>query len=247
MNLKYDLTGQKFGKVLVLDRDYNYAKNHNLKTTNAYWHCLCDCGTYFSTQGRNLREGKTKSCGCLQKEKVSQLNYKDITGQTFGFWTVIKRSDKKDNAGCYYWYCDCKCGTKNIEVSGKLLRMGITQSCGCLKSRGEEKIANLLTQNNINFKREYIFNNFKLTGGGIPRFDFAILDNNNKLLYLIEYQGEQHYKFKGNIFTEEKMLYTQKCDKEKKEYCDNNNIPIIYIPYTKYNTLTINDLLLTNE
>ena len=242
---KYDLTGKKFGRVLVLDRDYDYAKNNNLKTTNAYWHCVCDCGTHFSTQGRSLREGKTKSCGCLQKEKVSKLNYKDITGQTFGFWTVTGRSNKKDADGCYYWYCNCKCGTKNVEVSGKLLRMGITQSCGCLRSRGEEKIANLLSQNNIKFIRQYIFNDFKLSTGGTPRFDFAVLDNMDKLLYLIEYQGEQHYKFKGNIFTEEKMLYTQQCDKEKKNYCDIHNIPIIYIPYTKYNFLTINDLILT--
>ena len=214
---------------------------------NSKWLCECFCKnkTRRIINGNDLRSGHSKSCGCLKSEKTSLRKSKDITNKKFGFLTALYPTEKRQQTNIV-WHCLCDCGNE-CDISIMYLENGHTQSCGCLKSRGEEKIANLLTQNNINFEREYTFKNFKLTGGGTPRFDFAILDNNNKLLYLIEYQGEQHYKFKGNIFTEEKMLYTQKCDKEKEEYCNNNHIPIIYIPYTKYNTLTINDLLLAVE
>lgn len=55
----------------------------------------------------------------------------DLTGQRFGRWTVLYRngSDSQRNA---MWYCRCDCG-KEKNVSGKMLRSGISQSCGCLK------------------------------------------------------------------------------------------------------------------
>ena len=46
-----------------------------------------------------------------------------------------------------HWYCNCDCGTTNYSVIGKSLRSGATQSCGCVKSRGEEAIAKILQQN----------------------------------------------------------------------------------------------------
>jgi hypothetical protein len=60
------------------------------------------------------------------------------------------------------------------------LRLGLIQSCGCLKSIGEEKISKILTDNNIPFEREKIFNDFKPY-----RYDFYV---NNK--YIIEYDGK---------------------------------------------------------
>lgn len=50
--------------------------------------------------------------------------YKDITGQTFGEWTVI------DYAGNGKWNCVCSCGTKRLKL-GTALRSGTTKSCGC--------------------------------------------------------------------------------------------------------------------
>ena len=61
---------------------------------------------------------------------------------------------------------------------------------------------------------------------------------NNK--YLIEYDGEQHFK-KDSIFNYE---YTHKHDLMKTQWCKENNIPLIRIPYTHYNDLCIEDLLL---
>jgi hypothetical protein len=76
------------------------------------------------------------------------------------------------------------------------------------------------------------------------RFDFGILDDNNNLIYLIEYDGEQHYNITGGWSNQEHLNNLQQRDKIKNEYCLINNIPLIRIPYTKYNSLTIKDLLL---
>lgn len=57
-----DLTGQKFGRLFVLEllpKDGKYRK----------YKCLCDCGMIKSIIGVNLTDGTTKSCGCLKRRK----------------------------------------------------------------------------------------------------------------------------------------------------------------------------------
>ena len=54
---------------------------------------------------------------------------KDITGQTFGYLTVIERANNTSD-GLAQWKCICKCG-KEVTVRGSCLRNGHTQSCGC--------------------------------------------------------------------------------------------------------------------
>lgn len=54
---------------------------------------------------------------------------KDLTGQSFGRWTVLGFSSRKGTT--YYWHCRCECGTERI-VFANSLRKGTSQSCGCL-------------------------------------------------------------------------------------------------------------------
>ena len=71
----------------------------------------------------------------------------------------------------------------------------------------------------------------------MARFDFYINDK-----YLIEYDGEQHfYKASNDRYN---FKETQKRDYYKNQWCKENNIPLIRIPYTAYETLSIEDLLL---
>lgn len=53
---------------------------------------------------------------------------KDITGQTFGYWTVLERD--QSTIGHVYWICKCKCGTVR-SVLGNNLTQGKSKSCGC--------------------------------------------------------------------------------------------------------------------
>ena len=142
-----------------------------------------------------------------------------------------------------YWICNCDCGSKNIEIAGERLRQNLTYSCGCINSRGEEKISNILAENNINFLREYKPKDFVLSTGGQPRYDFAILNSDKTISYFIEYHGIQHYLFTPQgRYNQEEIDKIDIRDYEKKQYCINNNIPLIEIPYYKFNNLTINDL-----
>ena len=78
------------------------------------------------------------------------------------------------------------------------LKNGSSLSCGCLRSSyGEILIKNILINNQIDFKKEYSFNDL-LSEKNIPlRFDFAIFKD-GKLSHLIEYDGEQHFSNKGD-------------------------------------------------
>lgn len=99
------------------------------------------------------------------------------------------------------------------------------------ESRGEIKIADILTSKGINFQREYSFPDLTASSGRPLRFDFAVFDDEGELEFLIEFQGIQHYepksKFGGN-----KGLYRQKYnDTRKRAYCYQHRIPLLAIPY----------------
>ena len=214
-----DLTNQKFGRLTVLERDYSKAKT--------YWICQCECRVIKSVWSRNLRTGRTKSCGCLNKEKTSERFLIDLSNHKYGRLTVLKRDLNKDKDKPY-WICQCECG--NIKsIQGSCLRSGVIQSCGCLKSKGEEKIAKALNDIQCQYKSQYEFQDLK---GDVDclKFDFAIMDKNENL-FLIEYQGEQHYKATDYFGGENEFKKRQKYDEKKRLYCKKNNFILIEIPY----------------
>lgn len=66
-----DLTGQRFGRLLVLNR---IAQNN--ANNKVVWLCRCDCGNTAVVIGSRLHTGKTKSCGCLIREKTIERSTK---------------------------------------------------------------------------------------------------------------------------------------------------------------------------
>lgn len=75
-----DITGIRFGRLVVVQRSANYASG------GTRWLCLCDCGNKKIIGKTNLQNGCTQSCGCLQKEKVVEAV------QTHGHSSGIKRT-----------------------------------------------------------------------------------------------------------------------------------------------------------
>ena len=68
-----DLTGRRFGKLVVLRRDSRKDGG------NWYWICECDCGNRKSIRGTSLvREGGTRSCGCDQRKVASETGRKTV-------------------------------------------------------------------------------------------------------------------------------------------------------------------------
>ena len=67
-------------------------------------------------------------------------------------------------------------------------------------------------------------------------FDFGIL-NNSSILLLIEYDGIQHYKSIEYFGGMESLKSQQRRDKIKNEYCNENKIPLLRIPYWNYDNI----------
>lgn len=61
--LEEDLTGQRFGKLVVIDREGSYTNKSGAK--NVTWNCLCDCGNRKVVKSCDLIAGKVSSCGCM--------------------------------------------------------------------------------------------------------------------------------------------------------------------------------------
>lgn len=152
-----------------------------------------------------------------------------MTNQEFGFLQVIKKLNSQDSNGNIYWLCKCQCGNY-CEVRSDRLKLGITKSCGCIKSSINEKlIEQYLKELQLEFVTQYNFEDCKSNKNYPLRFDFFV--NNS---YIIEYDGEQHFLSKEQgIFTQDKLNIIHQNDLIKNEYCFKNNIPIIRIPYNK--------------
>lgn len=253
MSKVVDMTGQRYGRLVVLRR------GHTDKHGKVHWWCQCDCGSpEKEIDGAALRRGLVVSCGCNKKEKLKKYNDSQVvdeTGKQYGYLTVLHRvEDVEPKDGRAQWLCRCKCGNE-IITTGKLLREGKKLSCGCLKkSKGELKVERLLEQAQIIFAEQYTVyvdqDEYEVTQRHPYFFDFAVFESNDKakLLYLIEYDGRQHYKYRENAesFIDSKENYekTKQRDGIKNRWCNSNNIPLIRIPYWHLKDLCIEDLLL---
>lgn len=228
MPKEIDLTGQSFGRWIVLERDFSNPGK------GARWICQCSCDkhTVRSVTSQALRTGRSKSCGCLQKE-IAASGKKEMSGKVFGRLKVLYQDSNKhpDEA---YWICQCECGTITNPIRGSALRNGHTTSCGCLNSKGEEKIASFLSQNKINFYREFSFDD--LVGErDLLRFDFMIYLNNQP--FLIEYQGRQHYQDEGGYWGGESFTKRQQYDQKKRDYCKKHNYKLLEISYKDFSNI----------
>lgn len=121
-----DLTGQRFGKLLVLSKAESLKDKSG--ATRAMWKCECDCGNEVTVRAELLTKGKTKSCGCLKHECTPKDN---LIGKTFGRLTVIELLGR-NSISKIVWLCKCECGNE-IFVVGSELKNGHTKSCGCLR------------------------------------------------------------------------------------------------------------------
>lgn len=177
------LVGERYGHLTVI-KDTGKRIHRSI-----IWECKCDCGNTHNVSSNNLNSGRVNSCG--EKDCPYHYTFKNLKNQKFGKLTALYPTSMKDG-NHMYWICQCECGNFK-EVSSSSLQNGGVQSCGCIKtSIGESNIEKILKENNIYYIKEYYFND--LINKKPLRFDFAILDNDNKVIRLIEFDGIQHFK-----------------------------------------------------
>lgn len=202
------------------------------KTRRPTWACQCKiCKQYKVSTAPQIKNAQAPGC-CG--------NVINLVGQKFGRLTVIEMTDKRRDRSVF-WKCRCDCGNQ-CEICSIELTRGDTQSCGCIikqnSSHGQLKIEQILKNANISFTTQKRI----LTGNYYKYVDFCI--NYNNIEYFIEYDGKQHFLQNCNFGGQETLEIIQKRDQEKNNYCIKNNIPLIRIPYTHYNDLCLEDLLL---
>lgn len=112
-NVRRDLTSQRFGRLTVVKRVENSASG------GIQWLCTCDCGNKAIVMSGNLLNGHTQSCGCLQKERTSEVHtvhshYYGKDGKRsslYRVWEAMKRRCLNPNDYFYDYY-----GGRGISV-----------------------------------------------------------------------------------------------------------------------------------
>ena len=227
MSKRIDMTGQQFGDWTVLSYD------ENSKGGTAKWICRCVCGKEKSVAGPSLRRGASTGCGCRKAANSRENNgtFVNEIGNRYGKLVVIAKDEElsiiKHRA---HWVCKCDCGNFKT-VSSKCLRDGKTKSCGCMLSVGEEEVAKLLTKYNQRFVSQYGV----VIGDKYYRFDFAVMEN-NKVKYLLEYHGIQHYDGE-HLHWGKDVSINQARDAIKEKWAYDNGIHLYVIPYTEFDNL----------
>jgi len=119
MTQQTDLTGQRFGKLVVVRR-------HGSIEKETLWECLCDCGKTHLAKGTYLKKNSVKSCGCLFPNKgIPYPGWRSGRLEAISGGYDSKRKDT-------YWLCKCDCGAEK-EIRRDALINGHAKSCGCLR------------------------------------------------------------------------------------------------------------------
>ena len=129
MRIRHDVkSGQRFNRLTAVS-----IASHSPET----WLLRCECGTEVVLPSCRFVSGRTKSCGCLLKDKLRERNgsdssprkpHKDISDQKFGRLTPVEFVTKKG------WICRCDCGKTHGPLESYLLTKGKVKSCGCFNS-----------------------------------------------------------------------------------------------------------------
>lgn len=123
-----DLTGKRFGRLTVIERDYETQKKKHSNGT--YWKCKCDCGNSKSISARCLTYGTTQSCGCLGLE-TKQNNFNQarckrnkvrVEGtDLFKLTAITPRSDNKSGITGVRWDKRYQLWVARFTLKGNLL------------------------------------------------------------------------------------------------------------------------------
>lgn len=211
-----DLTGQIFGSLYI---ESFFGTDKHMRN---HWNARCLlCGKITHPETTTLKRGKSKTCGCQRMANLKKSREVDITDRVFDMLTAKYRVGV-DKHRKVLWYCECACGGWCIEPASMLLQ-GKVSSCGCIKSKNERRIALWLDDHHIGYERQRTFDDCKNINP--LRFDFYISTKKT----VIEYDGEFHYMKIGNLNND--LEYQQNNDHIKDQYCAENNIRILRIPY----------------
>lgn len=143
-----NLTGKRFGKLLVLNR-----ADKNFGGKSCKWICQCDCGNQVEIVSTSLRKGLTNSCGCILKKYL----YKGIGDLSKSYWTRVLRGAKERNLEVSITIEDA--WNKFLEQDRKCALTGI--DLVMLKSFARQHIEHTASLDRIDSSKGYIQGNIQ--------------------------------------------------------------------------------------
>lgn len=208
----------------------NIVLKENYKGANKNILCECSiCGyKWQGTTSHLLRGVGCPKCKGLTKTHQEFIEEMRLKNPNIEILSIYVGSKKKV-------LCRCKIDKNEWEASPNALLKG-TGCPRCSSSKGETKIEQFLIDNNIKFEKQRSFKGCKDVHH-LP-FDFYIPNQN----IAIEYDGEQHFrpvKFGGKNDSNSLVRFegSKRRDNIKNEYCKNNHISLLRIPYTEFNNI----------
>jgi Recombination endonuclease VII len=160
--------GMIFDRLTVVSK----GEKANLRPT---WICACSCGKTRTILAQSLKNGSTKSCGCLHREVMvgkHKEKAEQIVGRLFGKLLVIDILPRRAKNGGVYFLCRCECGEER-EVASMSLLTGKSKSCGscsherpiCLKGHVVAEWGGRTTSDACRacIKHKSLFRNYEIT------------------------------------------------------------------------------------
>ena len=227
------MIGKRFGSLVVVD-DVEYEHKSGIHRPVR---CVCDCGNTVDVRASELRAGHKIDCGCQARRRYGEKRVDDLTGMDFGSLHVIGGIHTS-------WLCSCAlCGSVTSVSRSLLIDYGKDRCSNCIGlPLGEEKIASILDDAGINYDHDTVYSNCIYPETGYPlRFDVVV--HNDIQDYIIEYDGIQHFKEIKHWEIKIPLAGRQARDQYKNDWCRQNGITLIRIPYTRLNSICIEDLI----
>lgn len=225
-----NLMGERFGRLTVIERNYDKENDTKLRTGHGrtFWNCICDCGCMTTVAAAELLSGNTQSCGCLQRDRTKRP-FIDLTGKRFGMLTVIKIADGDESSASRdrKWLCRCDCGKEVVRAERYLLQGGKVYSCGCYVIKHAQELG---------YKNKK-YNTYDLSGDfGIgytslgDQFYFD-LEDYNKIKNYCWYLDDYGY-IETTIYIDKNTSHTLKMHRLIMDVLDNDEVVVDHIGHS---------------
>ncbi len=132
VSLREDLTGRKYNMLKVLHQVDDYISPKGVHMSR--WHCKCECGNEIDVLGMSLKNGSTKSCGCIShydhNKSHSLVTPDSLIGKKYGYMKIEECLKYEGTISKAKFLCKCECGNEKV-LTYNALNKNKNISCGC--------------------------------------------------------------------------------------------------------------------
>lgn len=195
-------------------------------------HNTHECGhTYEVTPNHFLKGRRCPKCWATSRRKSNEEFIQEVYELVGDEYTP--KSIYETNRIKLKMYHE-RCGEMYMVSPGEFLQ-GVRCPI-CRESKGEKRVKDFLKSLGVYFIEEVSFEGFVGRNNVPYKYDFCLKDIEGEP-YLIEYDGEQHYKSNPYFGGEDGLIGRQINDEIKNKYAEDNNIELLRIPYWDYDNI----------